>query len=102
MSRSPSHAELPVGDLAGAGAPTRGADFVTLTKPRLNFLVILTTLAAYYLGSDEHSTIVQLVHTLVGTSLVAGGAAALNQVWERDTDRLMARTRNRPLPDLRL
>ncbi len=103
MSPSHSHAELPVGsDLAGSSAPTRGADFVALTKPRLNFLVILTTLAAYYLGSDERSTIVQLVHTLIGTSLVAGGAAALNQVWERDTDRLMARTRNRPLPDLRL
>ncbi len=103
MSPSRSHAELPVGsDLTESAAPTRGADFVSLTKPRLNFLVILTTLAAYYLGSDERSTIVQLVHTLVGTALVAGGAAALNQVWERDTDRLMARTRYRPLPDLRL
>jgi heme o synthase len=103
MLPSRSHAELPVGsDLAVTAAPTRGADFVSLTKPRLNFLVILTTLAAYYLGSDERSTIVQLVHTLIGTALVAGGAAALNQVWERDTDRLMARTRNRPLPDLRL
>jgi protoheme IX farnesyltransferase len=103
MSSSRSHAELPVGaDLTESAAPTRGADFVSLTKPRLNFLVILTTLAAYYLGSDERSTIVQLVHTLVGTALVAGGAAALNQVWERDTDRLMARTRYRPLPDLRL
>jgi protoheme IX farnesyltransferase len=103
MSPSRSHAELPVSsDLAESAAPTRGADFFSLTKPRLNFLVILTTLAAYYLGSDERSTIVQLVHTLVGTALVAGGAAALNQVWERDTDRLMARTRYRPLPDLRL
>jgi protoheme IX farnesyltransferase len=103
MSPSPSHAELPVGsDLAATSAHTRGADFVSLTKPRLNFLVILTTLAAYYLGSNDRSTIVQLLHTLVGTALVAGGAAALNQVWERDTDRLMARTRNRPLPDLRL
>jgi protoheme IX farnesyltransferase len=103
MSSSRSHAELPVGaDLTQSAAPTRGADFVSLTKPRLNFLVILTTLAAYYLGSDERSTIVQLVHTLVGTALVAGGASALNQVWERDTDRLMARTRYRPLPDLRL
>ena len=102
MSPSRSHAE-PVGaDLAGTSAPTRGADFVSLTKPRLNFLVILTTLAAYYLGSDARSSIAQLVHTLIGTALVAGGAAALNQVWERDTDRLMARTRNRPLPDLRL
>ena len=43
-----------------------------------------------------------LVHTLVGTALVAGGAAALNQVWERDTDRLMRRTAARPLPGGRL
>ena len=40
-----------------------------------------------------------LVHTLLGTFLVAGGASALNQVWERDTDQLMRRTRMRPLAD---
>jgi len=103
MSPLPSHAELPVGAaVAGTGASTRGADFVSLTKPRLNFLVLLTTLAAYYLGSKDDSTLLQLLHTLVGTALVAGGASALNQVWERDTDRLMTRTRLRPLPDLRL
>ena len=39
---------------------------------------------------------------MVGTALVAGGASALNQLWERDTDRLMRRTRLRPLPDARL
>jgi protoheme IX farnesyltransferase len=43
-----------------------------------------------------------LFHTMVGTALVAGGASALNQVWERDTDKLMRRTRQRPLPALRL
>ena len=43
-----------------------------------------------------------LVHTLVGTALVAGGAAALNQVWERESDKLMRRTRLRPLPDARM
>ena len=42
------------------------------------------------------------MHTLLGTSLVAGGAAALNQVWERQTDRLMRRTRLRPLADVRM
>ena len=63
------------------------ADFLTLTKPRLNFLVLLTTLAAYSLGSRPTSTIMELLHTLLGTALVAGGASALNQVWERDTDR---------------
>jgi heme o synthase len=43
-----------------------------------------------------------LLHTVIGTALVAGGASALNQVWERDTDRLMRRTRLRPLPDMRM
>lgn len=103
MSASPSHADLATGaPVTSAAAPTRGADFVTLTKPRLNFLVVLTTLAAYYLGTRDGAPLSQLIHTLVGTALVAGGASALNQVWERDTDRLMSRTRFRPLPDLRM
>jgi heme o synthase len=78
------------------------ADFVTLTKPRLNLLVLVTTLVGVYLAAPEGVPLAILVHTLVGTALVAGGAAALNQVWERDTDRLMRRTRMRPLPGGRL
>jgi protoheme IX farnesyltransferase len=83
-------------------ASRSSADYVTLTKPRLNFLVLLTTLAAYSLGSENSSTLVRLMHTLVGTALVAGGASALNQVWERESDRLMRRTRLRPIADARL
>jgi protoheme IX farnesyltransferase len=62
----------------------------------------LTTLAAYSLGSNDNSPLLLLFHTLVGTALVAGGASALNQVWERETDRLMRRTRLRPVAALRL
>ena len=83
-------------------SPSRAADFVTLTKPRLNFLVLLTTAAAYSLGAGPNSTLAGFAHTLLGTFLVAGGASALNQVWERDTDRLMRRTRMRPLADRRM
>lgn len=83
-------------------APSKGADFVTLTKPRLNFLVLLTTAAAYSLGAPPDATLLAFAHTLLGTFLVAGGASALNQAWERDTDRLMRRTRRRPVADLRL
>ncbi len=101
MSSSPSHVEMPL-DAVAERQSTRGADYVALTKPRLNFLVLVTTLAAYSLGSRPESTVMELLHTLLGTFLVAGGASALNQVWERDTDRLMGRTRFRPLPDLRL
>jgi protoheme IX farnesyltransferase len=80
----------------------RFADFVMLTKPRLNLLVLLTTLAGLYLASPTGVELTLLLNTLVGTALVAGGAAALNQVWERRTDALMRRTRARPLPGGRL
>jgi heme o synthase len=80
----------------------RMADYVTLTKPRLNMLVLSTTLAGLYLASPDGVSTMILVHTLIGTALVAGGAAALNQVWERQTDSLMRRTHARPLPGGRL
>lgn len=104
MSSSPSHAEAPAGAAVGARDATRsrGSDFLALTKPRLNFLVLLTTAAAYRLGVQEGTSALTMMHTLVGTALVAGGASALNQVWERDSDKLMRRTRMRPLPDARL
>ena len=79
----------------------RSSDFVALTKPRLNFLVVASTLAGYYLGADGFHPAL-LFHTVVGTALVAGGAAAFNQVFERDTDGLMRRTRMRPLPAHRM
>lgn len=89
-------ASVPVATAGGLG------DFIALTKPRLNLLVLLTTLGGVYLGSPGGVPFLVLFHTLVGTALVAGGAAALNQVWERDTDALMRRTRTRPLPGGRL
>ena len=87
---------------SGAASLHRGLDFLTLTKPRLNLLVLITTLGGLYLASPGGVPLPLLLHTLVGTALVAGGAAALNQVWERDTDRLMRRTSRRPLPEGRL
>jgi protoheme IX farnesyltransferase len=83
---------------AGADTRHRFADFLTLTKPRLNLLVLITTLAAIYLAAPTGVPFGLLLHTLVGTALVAGGAAALNQVWERETDALMRRTSTRPIP----
>jgi len=78
------------------------ADYVALTKPRLNVLVVATSAAGFYLGADGAINPLTLVATVVGTTLVAGGAAALNQLYERDTDALMRRTRMRPLPDGRI
>src|SRR5512136_670233 len=94
----------PVSVAMAAESPSvaaRAADFAALTKPRLNFLVVATTMAGYYLGA-ERLNLAQLFHTVAGTALVAGGAAAFNQVLERDTDGLMRRTMTRPLPDGRL
>jgi protoheme IX farnesyltransferase len=80
----------------------RPFDFFTLTKPRLNLLVLVTTLGGLYLASPEGVPLALVVHTLIGTALVAGGAAALNQVWERHTDARMRRTSGRPVPSGRL
>ena len=77
-------------------------DYVALTKPRLNFLVVATSAAGYYLGGSASADLLQMAQIVTGTALVAGGAAVLNQVYERDTDALMRRTRMRPLPDGRV
>jgi protoheme IX farnesyltransferase len=80
----------------------RGADFFALTKPRLNFLVVMTAAVGYYLGAESAIDLVKVGEAVAGTALVAGGAAGLNQVYERDTDGLMRRTRTRPLAAQRL
>lgn len=97
-------AETPSDLPPAAPARTRKAwsDYLELTKPRLNLLVVITTWAGYYLGMRDDAPVTLMLHTVVGTTLVAGGASVLNQVWEKDTDRLMRRTRRRPLPDARL
>ena len=77
-------------------------DYVTLTKPRLNLLVVLTSAAGYYVGSIGPMDLSQMGQAVIGTALVAGGSAVLNQVYERDTDARMRRTRLRPLPDRRV
>jgi protoheme IX farnesyltransferase len=74
------------------------ADYLALTKPRLNFLVVATSAAGYYLGAGASIDVGAMAEAVAGTALVAGGAAVLNQLYERDTDALMRRTRMRPLP----
>lgn len=78
------------------------ADYVALTKPRLNVLVVATSAAGYYMGAPGAPDIMAMAQAVIGTTLVAGGAAVLNQVYERDTDAMMRRTRLRPLPDGRV
>ena len=81
---------------------TRAGDFLQLAKPRLNALVIATTLGGFYIAGGRTGDFALLFHTLVGTALVAAGSSAFNQYYERVTDGLMRRTRLRPLPDGRL
>jgi len=80
----------------------RISDFVELTKPRITLLVLITTLVGFYMGSRDRLSFFLLFHTILGTALVASGASALNQYFERDLDARMMRTRHRPLPDGRL
>jgi protoheme IX farnesyltransferase len=78
------------------------ADLVTLTKPRVVLMILVTTVVGYYVGLTGAPDYVRLVHLVVGTLLAAAGTLALNQYWERDVDARMERTRARPLPDGRL
>jgi len=68
----------------------------------LNSLVIVTAGVGYYLGQRAVFDVPTFVHAVVGSALVAGGAAALNQIAERDVDERMHRTRSRPMPAGRL
>ena len=72
--------------------------YVVLTKPDVTFLVVITTVAGFYLGSRGPLDWTMLLNTLCGTLLVAGGTSALNQYVERDMDAVMRRTASRPLP----
>jgi len=90
------------GELTGVRHQSNLSDYIALTKPRLNFLVVVTSAAGYYLGSVASINLWDMAQAVVGTALVAGGAAILNQVYERDTDAKMRRTLARPLPDHRV
>jgi protoheme IX farnesyltransferase len=83
-------------------APSKIADVLTLSKIRVNTLVVFTTAGGYWLASHGATDLVLLFNVCLGTALVAGGAAAINQVSERDVDRLMVRTRRRPVADSRM
>src|SRR5215471_6529857 len=79
--------------------------YAELTKPRVTSLVVATAWCGYFMGaikSHVPSFSWPLLHTLLGIGIVAGGAAALNQVIERETDARMRRTQRRPLPSRRM
>ena len=76
----------------------RAAAYAELTKPRITFLIVLTSAAGFALGSRGRLDYVALLSALFGIGLLSSGIATLNQYAERDLDGLMRRTANRPLP----
>jgi len=87
---------------ASAADKSWSAVFSDLIKARLTTLVLLTTLVGYYMGWRGPMNYFLMFHVIAGTALVASGAAALNQLLEREYDAKMRRTMSRPLPSGRL
>jgi protoheme IX farnesyltransferase len=80
----------------------RVAAYAELTKPRITFLIVLTSAAGFALASPGSIDYLALLRSLLGIALLSSGIATLNQYAERELDGLMRRTANRPLPAGRL
>src|SRR5204862_1887482 len=81
-------------------------DYIALTKPRITWLILMSAAVGYFFGLHgvpfSQINWWAMLHTLVGTGLIASGTAALNQWYEREADRKMRRTAGRPIPSGRL
>ena len=88
--------------LTGSPSESRSAlkDFISLTKPRIISLLLVTTVAPMFVAGDP--TWVQVLLVTLGGYLMAGGANAVNMYVDRDIDDSMARTRTRPIPSGRM
>jgi protoheme IX farnesyltransferase len=105
MIANPPATAIDFQEPSGVGRHVSLSDYWALTKPEVNFLIIVATLTGFYLGSPgplDHIAFPRLVHTLLGTLLAASGTGALNQYIERDFDAQMRRTRRRPLTARRM
>ena len=88
---------LPDG-FATVRTPSRANDFYELTKPRLNMMVLITTMVGYFMAVRSSADWSKVWYTLLGTALTAGASGVLNQLIEKEHDKLMPRTRLRPVP----
>jgi heme o synthase len=83
---------------AAVAQPTKLGAYISLTKPDVSFLVLLTTGTGFYMGVRGPIPWLHLIHVVFATMLIAAGTAALNHYIERESDRYMRRTATRPLP----
>src|SRR5690348_17823308 len=95
-----SRATIAPGVAAGARARQLAADYLALTKPKVQSLLLLTTVATMYVAGDPSPGLVAL--TCLGGYLSAGGAGAVNHWFDRDIDAQMKRTATRPIPSGRV
>ncbi|MCS6954128.1 MAG: heme o synthase [Bryobacterales bacterium] len=77
-------------------------DYLDLTKPSITWLILMSTAVGYFFGRQAGWDLVELLHTMLGTGLLASGTAALNQWYEWREDALMRRTQHRPIPSGRV
>jgi heme o synthase len=93
-----------IGALESARATPRErvAAYLELTKPRITFLIVLTSAAGFCMASRGNVNYSLLLTSMLGIALLSSGLATLNQYMERDLDGLMRRTADRPLPSGKL
>ncbi|HKO42586.1 MAG TPA: heme o synthase [Pyrinomonadaceae bacterium] len=91
-----------VAPLPRLSARDRVAAYAELTKPRITFLIVLTSAAGFALASPGAVNYSALLSAMFGIALLSSGIATLNQYIERDLDSLMRRTADRPLPSGKL
>lgn len=92
--------EIEQSTTSGLGAKLSA--FFEMTKPRIAFMLVLTSAAGFYLGTKGAFNLTLFLNAMLGITLLAFGVAVLNQFWEREIDALMERTKKRPLPSGRL
>lgn len=80
----------------------RISEYIELTKPRILMMVLITASMGYFLASSGEFSIIHLSYVLLGIGCSVGGAATLNHYLEREIDKKMHRTANRPLPQKKI
>jgi heme o synthase len=97
MSSTLSRVDGTAAPATATGWRSVAGDYYELTKPRIIYLLLVTTLAAMVMAARGIPNLALVFWTLVGGALSAASAGAINCVWDRDIDRLMNRTKTRPV-----